>query len=95
MLYWVTRSFPSAVAFYSNVWRDPWRPAHDRMPMMEAPTGVSWFGADRQPAAMQAAGMLYDLRYTSTHEHGGHFAPVEQPEAVIDDIRATFRTIHA
>ncbi len=95
MLYWVTRSIPSAVGFYSNAWRDPWRPAHDRMPMMEAPTGISWFGADQQPAAMQAAGVLYDLRYTGTHERGGHFAPVEQPAAVVDDIRATFRTIRA
>jgi hypothetical protein len=91
MLYWVTSSFPSAVGFYSNAWRDQWQPSHSRVPMMEAPTGISWFGAEMHPAAMEVAGALYDLVYTGTHDQGGHFAPVEQPAAVVEDIRNTFR----
>jgi pimeloyl-ACP methyl ester carboxylesterase len=93
MLYWVTGSFPSAVGFYSNAWRYQWEPSHQRLPLMEAPTGITWFGADMQPAATEAASALYNLVYTGTHERGGHFAPVEQPIAVVEDIRATFREL--
>lgn len=93
MLYWVTGSFPAAVCFYSNAWRYQWQPSHDRQPMMEAPTGLTWFGPDLGSGAAPAAAVLYNVVYTGTHEHGGHFAPVEQPAAVIADIRATFRDL--
>ncbi len=94
MLYWVTGSFPSAVCFYSNAWRYQWQPSHDRQPMMEAPTGITWFGPEVSPRSpARAAEALYNVVYTNTHEHGGHFAPGEQPAAVIADIRATFREL--
>jgi pimeloyl-ACP methyl ester carboxylesterase len=63
--------------------------------MMEAPTGLTWFGPDLGSGAATAAAALYNVVYTGTHEHGGHFAPVEQPAAVIADIRATFRDLRA
>ena len=95
MLYWVTGSFPSAVRFYSNAWRDPWRPSHDRTPPIEAPTGLSWFRHELPSGARSGewASALYNVVFTNTHERGGHFAPVEQPDAVVSDIRATFRAL--
>ncbi len=96
MLYWVTGSFPTAVRFYSNAWRDQWQPSHDRHPMMEAPAGLTWFRPDLPPGAETgAAGALYNVVFTNTHDRGGHFAPVEQPEALVADIRATFRHLRA
>ena len=33
----------------------------------------------------------FDLRRYPRHPQGGHFAPMEQPQAVIEDLRAFFR----
>jgi hypothetical protein len=33
----------------------------------------------------------FNLVFAKAHARGGHFVPWENPEAVIDDIRATFR----
>lgn len=35
----------------------------------------------------------FDLQYKKEHPVGGHFAPMEEPEAVIGDIRATFHDL--
>ena len=35
----------------------------------------------------------YNLHYVNAHRHGGHFAHYENPEALIGDIRATFRNL--
>lgn len=94
MLYWTTGSFPSAVRFYSNGWRERWAPSHDRHPMIEVPTGISWFLADLPPRPpIETASRLFNVTYQNTHDRGGHFAPVEQPEALVEDIRATFRPL--
>lgn len=95
MLYWVTESFPSAVRFYSNGWRDRWTPAHNRLPMIEAPTGISWFRADRPLRQSRYEGVttLFNVVLDNAHDRGGHFAPVESPQALVDDIRATFRPL--
>lgn len=94
MLYWVTGSLPSAVRFYSNGWRDRWTPSHTHHPMVEVPTGISWFLRDLPPRPpFDLVSDLYNVVFTNVHDRGGHFAPVEQPEALVDDIRATFRPL--
>jgi len=96
MLYAATDSFPSAVRYYANAWRNQWAPSHDRQPMMEAPAGITWFAHDRPPGQLaELASSLFNVVYTNTHPRGGHFAPAEQPDAVIGDIRATFRPLRA
>jgi pimeloyl-ACP methyl ester carboxylesterase len=34
-----------------------------------------------------------DLRYWNTPPHGGHFAALEQPELLAQEIRACFKTM--
>jgi hypothetical protein len=36
---------------------------------------------------------LFNPVYVKAHAKGGHFVPFENPEAVIDDVRATFRML--
>ena len=38
MIYWVTQSFSTAMRFYWENAHDPWRPVHDRQPVVETPT---------------------------------------------------------
>jgi len=35
----------------------------------------------------------FNCVFLGGHEHGGHFAPWENPAAVVHDIRATFRAL--
>ena len=61
--------------------------------VFEAPSGVSIFRGDGAGLFADALLPLYNAHYVKTHEKGGHFAAAEEPEAVIEDIRATFRPL--
>jgi hypothetical protein len=39
------------------------------------------------------ASAWFNSIYFKAHESGGHFASYENPEAVVEDIRATFRLL--
>lgn len=92
-IYWATESFHTTARFYAEVARVPWQPSHDRKPMCETPSGVSLFRGDG--AALFGDAMLpnYNLHHLSQHASGGHFAPMEEPAALINDIRNTFRAL--
>lgn len=93
MLYWVTQSFVTSVRFYAEANHNPWTPSHDRVPPYEAPAGISLMAND--PVAIPDPRLLeaYNLHYQNHQPKGGHFAPAEVPEAIIADIRATFRDL--
>jgi pimeloyl-ACP methyl ester carboxylesterase len=92
-LYWLTRSFGSSARYYYEAARHPWRPSHDRLPVVEAPTGVAAFPRDVIHMPRRWTERYYRLeRYTSMPS-GGHFAPMEQPERLIDDLRSFFRPL--
>lgn len=103
-LYWVTQSFGSSARLYAEAIRHPWSPAHDRSPRIEAPAGITFLGGENPPGVTSPeqriaifrnspAAANYDLRFVNAHPTGGHFAHYENPQACIDDIRATFRTL--
>jgi hypothetical protein len=89
---------------YVNANRYPWTPSHDRTPIIEAPAGITFLGYENPPGV--ATGDVvkrfldnprekawYNPVYLKAHEHGGHFTAWENPQAVIEDIRATFRPL--
>lgn len=103
-IYWVTESFASAARYYAEAVRHPWTPSHDRSPQLEAPAGVTFLGGENPPgintpeqriALFRSSPTIakYNLHFVNAHAHGGHFAHYENPEALIGDIRATFRDL--
>jgi pimeloyl-ACP methyl ester carboxylesterase len=103
-IWWVTNSITSSLRSYVNANRHPWQPSHDRTPIIEVPTGITFLGYENPPGVTtenRAQHFLdnpvhkgwYNPVYLKAHEHGGHFSPWENPEAVIEDIRATFRPL--
>ena len=96
MLYWLTESFGTSVRYYAEAAHEPWAPSHDRTPAIETPHGISFFGGDiggGRRIDLETLGTFTNLHFTNEHTHGGHFAPVEVPELVVEDIRATFRDL--
>ena len=103
-IWWATNSITSSIRSYANANRYPWTPSHDRTPIIEAPAGITFLGYENPPGV--ATGDVvrrfldnprekpwYNPVYLKAHEHGGHFTAWENPQAVIEDIRATFRPL--
>lgn len=88
MLYWLTASAASSARLYWESFRKP------RMEPVEVPTGVTIFPHEmtRLPRYW-LEGRFTDLRHYSTPDTGGHFAGLEQPETLVDELRTFFRMV--
>ena len=90
-LFWFTGSIGSSMRFYWENARQDWRPAHDRKPCIEAPTAMAIFPRDVFPIPRRVVESHANLQRWTRMPRGGHFAPSEAPELVVDDLRAFFR----
>jgi len=90
-LYWFTETIGTSMRFYKEcLGMQPWRPAHARMPAVEAPTGIAVFPEELIKLPRKAAERNANLIHWSLMQAGGHFAPAEEPDALIEDVRACF-----
>jgi microsomal epoxide hydrolase len=102
MIFWATNSIGTSIRTYANNNRYPWTPSHDRWPVVEAPTGITFVAYENPPGVStgeRVAHFLdsdraawYNHVNLTVHERGGHFIPWEIPEQWVDDLRRTFRT---
>ncbi|HSP78022.1 MAG TPA: epoxide hydrolase, partial [Myxococcaceae bacterium] len=92
-LYWVSESFNSAARFYYESTHHPWTPSHSRTPVVEAPTGVAIMPRDIVQMPRRWVERYYNLQRWTILPAGGHFAPMEQPERLVEEIRAFFRPL--
>jgi hypothetical protein len=103
-VWWATNSITSSIRSYANANRYPWTPSHDRTPIIEAPAGITFLGYENPPGVPTSQVVQrfldnprekpwYNPVYLNAHEHGGHFTAWENSQAVIEDIRATFRPL--
>ena len=93
MLYWVTGAIGSSFWPYYARMHSPWPiPAGARIGV---PTGYAEFPKEilRPPRSM--AERVYDIRRWTKMDRGGHFAAMEQPEALAREIREFFRPLRA
>jgi len=89
MVYWLTGTAGSSARLYYERAHTTYDPVR-RSPV---PTAVADFPADNQiPLRHQAEQTNNIVRWTS-FEHGGHFAAMEQPDALVSDVREFFRQL--
>ncbi|MCB2076307.1 MAG: epoxide hydrolase [Novosphingobium sp.] len=93
MLYWATNSYHTSARYYYEGAHQPWQPSHERSPVVEAPTGIAVFPAELTFAPREAAGKYYNLQRWTEMPAGGHFAAMEEPSLLVDDLRAFFRAL--
>ena len=91
MLYWVTESIGSTMRYYWENWRQSVRVVHDRVPAIEAPTGIAVFPNDLVFVPRRLAEMYTNLVHWTVMPRGGHFAAAEEPDLIVEDIRDMFR----
>jgi pimeloyl-ACP methyl ester carboxylesterase len=90
-IYWFSHSIGSSMRFYYENRVTPWERRHDRVPAMEAPTAFAVFPRDVLQVPQRVAERHANVVRWTTMPRGGHFAPSEAPDLLVDDIRATFR----
>jgi pimeloyl-ACP methyl ester carboxylesterase len=95
MLYWINSAFSSSVRYYAEADHNPWTPSRPGMPIVEVPMGISLFEFDRMPGPIDWAYEAYNVQLLHRYDVGGHFSSVERPDAIVADIRETFRPLRA
>lgn len=91
MLYWATGSYHTSARYYYEGAHLPWQPSHERTPVVEAPTAIAVFPAELTFAPRDAAARYYNLHRWTEMPAGGHFAAMEEPDLLVEDLRAFFR----
>jgi pimeloyl-ACP methyl ester carboxylesterase len=90
-LYWLTGTFHTSVRFYAESFRQPWPLAHDRLPPIEVPTAVAVFPRELVRVPRRFMARQANVARWTIMPRGGHFAPSEEPELMVEDLRAFFR----
>lgn len=93
MLYWVTESTVSSMRYYWEAQHHLWRPVHDRTPIVEAPTAITLWPQELMLMPTSLMERFYNLRRLTQMPSGGHFHPMEEPDLLVEDLRAFFRTL--
>jgi microsomal epoxide hydrolase len=89
MIYWVTESGPSSVRLYYESRKDPGLQGKVQVPVACAVFPKELFGIAPRPS-IEAQ---YNLARYTVMPRGGHFAALEEPQLLVDDVRAFFRTL--
>jgi microsomal epoxide hydrolase len=92
-LYWFTGAIGSSFWPYYTRLHRPWPITEGRT--VDVPTGYAAFPREiLRPPRSLAARMYTDIRRWTVMPRGGHFAALEQPEALANEIREFFRPLH-
>jgi pimeloyl-ACP methyl ester carboxylesterase len=91
MVYWLTRTAGSAARIYyerahTDGWGAPPEPS-------TAPTALADFPRENFIPVRHIAERTNNIVRWTTYDRGGHFAALEQPDHLVADIRAFFRTL--
>lgn len=90
-IYWVTETINSSTRLYYETLRKPWNLAEgDRI---EVPCGIAVFPAEISRPPREWAERSYNVQQWTVMPSGGHFAALEEPELLVEDIRSFFRPL--
>src|SRR5262245_10759963 len=93
MLYWVTETANSSCRlYYETIHADKFPPTGIRV---EVPTGCAIFPKELIKPPRAWAERMFNVQRWTRLPSGGHFAAMEEPKALVEDIRAFFRPLRA
>jgi microsomal epoxide hydrolase len=91
MIYWVTQTINSSIRLYCETMRvGRFAPAGKKI---EVPTGCSIFPKEIIRPPRRWAEAQYNVAQWTVHGAGGHFAALEEPAALVEDLRSFFRKL--
>ncbi len=83
-IYWATQTINSAIRIYYETMRNR---SDNSSKKVEVPTAVALFPKDIVPAPQDFAERFFNVQQWTEMPKGGHFAALEQPELLAEDIR--------
>jgi pimeloyl-ACP methyl ester carboxylesterase len=87
-IYWVTETINSSTRLYYESRHHPWRP--DPNKRIEAATAAAIFPGELLRPPRKWAEAAFNIQRWTVMPRGGHFAAMEEPKLLADDIRAFF-----
>ncbi|QKX58898.1 uncharacterized protein TRUGW13939_06026 [Talaromyces rugulosus] len=86
-LYWFTETFPRSIYSYRELYpRTAVHPSLTPEWYIHKPFGFSYFPQEIMPSPRSWVEATGNVVYWKTHQEGGHFAALEHPQALADDI---------
>jgi pimeloyl-ACP methyl ester carboxylesterase len=90
-IYWATQSINSSTRLYYEARHNPWRP--DPNQRIETPTAAAIFPHEILRPPRHWAERAFNIVRWTVMPRGGHFAALEEPQLLADDIRAFFGSV--
>ena len=96
MLYWIPNASASSARLYWELKRSNWSSAARIDRPIVVPSGFTMLAGEQVRKSRRWIEQRYsDVRHFAEHEQGGHFAALENPHALVGDIRSTFASLRA
>jgi pimeloyl-ACP methyl ester carboxylesterase len=91
MIYWVTQTINSSTRLYYETFRQ----SKIFPEWVEVPAGIAVFPKEIPFPPRSLAQQYYNIHRWTEMKAGGHFAALEQPQTLVEDIRAFFRPLRS
>jgi pimeloyl-ACP methyl ester carboxylesterase len=89
-IFWCTGAITSSLRLYYEHFNKAWPLAHTRKPVLEAPCAFAVFPKDVVHMPRKTLEEYTNLQRYTVMPSGGHFGAAEEPELLIEDLRAFF-----
>ena len=89
-IYWVTQTATSSARLY---YESRHAPTSRPMGRIDVPTGAAIFPKELFYSPRRWAEAQYNITHWTEMPRGGHFAALEQPDLLVEDLRAFFRPL--
>ncbi|MBO9633107.1 MAG: epoxide hydrolase [Chitinophagaceae bacterium] len=86
-IYWITQTINSAFRLYYEAMQEVSDPSKNPITKVAIPTAIAIFPKDMVPAPREYADRIFNIQQWTNMPHGGHFAAMEAPELLANDIR--------
>ena len=90
-VYWVSQSINSSTRLYYENYHNPWKMGEGER--ITVPCAVALFPKEISPAPREWAERAYNVQRWTEMPRGGHFAALEEPQLLAEDMRAFFRPL--
>ena len=88
-IYWVTQTISSSIRMYFENQKNLWAMEKDQK--VPAPAGMAMFPQEISKPPREWGERSYDVRRWTEMHSGGHFAALEEPQLLAEEVRAFFR----
>ena len=91
MIYWINNTINSSFYLYYQLLHEPWRMGPGEK--INAPTAFASFPKEILRPPREWVERVFNISHWTNMQSGGHFAALEEPERLVEDIRAAFRDL--